>query len=267
MDQDDMDYRTLRKIQQQEKGSPLLMRIDQKFYQKFSEHLKNFQRIAEKEDNANKLKLFDDEIQNTKKIAFAIYELREKKIMQAALSKVRGGKPDLRNLLEMEKEFFGSLVDQINISRRKILENETDNEMTAKIERKTNHERKRTRKHIDKKYILKNKITDEIKKQYSMDCDVRELKDINYLLSKYYKYYAATISKNNLLDLVQAILEKYDHGDACINRFYTYVRYFIETGRLKSVGSGNSSSYEIMRNISIPKKKENDSGILNDLGA
>ena len=264
MDQEDINYRTLREIQQREKTSPLITKIDQKFYQKFSEYLKNLQRIAGEENDANKLELFDAKIQNTKNIAFNVYELREKKIMQAALSKVRGGKPDLRNLLEKEKKLFDSLVDQTNTSRKEILENETDNEMTDEIKRKTYQERKRTRKHIDKKYILKNEITDKIKRQYSMDCDVRELKDIDYLLGR---YYATTISRNNLLELIQAILEKYDHGDACINRFYTYVRYFMETGRLKSVGSGISLAYEIIKDISIPKKKEDDSGILDEIGA
>ena len=129
MDQEDINYKTLRRIQQQEKTSPLLTKIYQKFYQKFSEYLKNLQRIAEKEDDANKLKLFDDEIQNTKKIAFNIYELREKKIIQAALSKVRGGKPDLKNLLEIEKRLYDSLVKQIIVSREEILE--------QKLEKKT----------------------------------------------------------------------------------------------------------------------------------
>ena len=145
MDQEDINYKTLRKIQQQEKTSPLLTKIDRNFYQKFSEYLKNLQRIAEKEDDANKLKLFDDEIQNTKKIAFNIYELREKKIIQAALSKVRGGKPDLKNLLEIEKRLYDSLVKQIIVSREEILEQKLEKKTdvksapeTGKKERKSN---------------------------------------------------------------------------------------------------------------------------------
>lgn len=129
MDQEDINYKTLRKIQQQEKTSPLLTKIDRNFYQKFSEYLKNLQRIAEKEGNSQKIKLFDDEIQNTKKIAFNIYELREKKIIQTALSKVRGGKPDLKNLLEIEKRLYDSLVEQIIATREEILE--------QKVEKKT----------------------------------------------------------------------------------------------------------------------------------
>ncbi len=117
MDQDDINYKKLRKIQQQEKTLPLLTKIDQNFYEKFSEYQTNLQRIAANEENTQKKKLFDDEIQNTKKIGFNIYEQREKKIVQAALSKVRGGKPDLTNLLKREKKLFDSLVEQIIVSR------------------------------------------------------------------------------------------------------------------------------------------------------
>ncbi|MCK5459133.1 MAG: DNA replication complex GINS family protein, partial [Thermoplasmatales archaeon] len=127
----------------QEKTSPLLTKIDQKFYQKFSEYLKNLQRIAEKEDDANKLKLFDDEIQNTKKIAFNIYELREKKIIQAALSKVRGGKPDLKNLLEIEKRLYDSLVKQIIVSREEILEQKLEKRTDPKLSSETGEKKKK----------------------------------------------------------------------------------------------------------------------------
>lgn len=144
MDQEDINYKTLRKIQQQEKTFPLLTKIDQKFYQKFSEYLKNLQRIAEKEENSQKIKLFDDEIQNTKKIAFNIYELREKKIIQTALSKVRGGKPDLKNLLDIEKRLYDSLVKQIIVSREEILEQKLEKKTDVKSAPETGKKEKKS---------------------------------------------------------------------------------------------------------------------------
>lgn len=144
MDQEDINYKTLRKIQQQEKTFPLLTKIDRNFYQKFSEYLKNLQRIAEKEGNSQKIKLFDDEIQNTKKIAFNIYELREKKIIQAALSKVRGGKPDLKNLLDIEKKLFDSLVKQIIVSREEILEQKLEKKTDVKSAPETGKKEKKS---------------------------------------------------------------------------------------------------------------------------
>jgi len=144
MDQEDINYKTLRKIQQQEKTFPLLTKIYRDFYQKFSEYLKNLQRIAEKEENSQKIKLFDDEIQNTKKIAFNVYELREKKIIQAALSKVRGGKPDLKNLLEIEKRLYDSIVKQIIVSREEILEQKLEKKTDVKSAPETGKKEKKS---------------------------------------------------------------------------------------------------------------------------
>lgn len=132
MDEDDISYKTLRKIQQQEKKLPLLTRINQNFYKKFSEYLRNLQRIAENEENSQRIQLFNDEIQNTKNIALNIYELREKKIVQAALSKVRGGKTDLKNLLEIEKKLFDSLVEQIIVLRKELLEQKIEKKIKTK---------------------------------------------------------------------------------------------------------------------------------------
>jgi len=108
MNVDDTAYKTLRKIQLAEENSTLLTKIDQKFYSKFSEYQESPDNISEKE------------IQNIKKIFFGICELREKKIVQAALSKVRRGKPDLKNMLDEEKKLFDSVLDVLMQTRIKL---------------------------------------------------------------------------------------------------------------------------------------------------
>ena len=105
---DDTAYMTFRKIQLEEEKSPLLTKIERKFYSKLSEFQKNPNNMTEKE------------IQNVEKIFVGICEIREKKIVQAALSKVRGGKPDLKNMLDEEKRLFDSIVDIILQSRKRI---------------------------------------------------------------------------------------------------------------------------------------------------
>ena len=104
---DDTAYMIFRKIQLMEEKSPLLTKIEQKFYSKLSEFQKNPNNMTEKE------------IQNVEKIFVGICEIREKKIVQAALSKVRGGKPDLKNMLDEEKRLFDSIVDIILQSRKR----------------------------------------------------------------------------------------------------------------------------------------------------
>ncbi len=108
MEFDDTAYMTFRKIQLMEEKSPLLTKIEQMFYSKLSEYQENPSNMTEKE------------IQNIKKIFIGICEIRERKIVQAALSKARGGKPDLKNMLDEEKKLFDSIVDIILQSRKRI---------------------------------------------------------------------------------------------------------------------------------------------------
>ena len=133
MDIDEIDYKTLRRIQQLEKNSSLLTKIDSNFYFKSSEYLKNLDKLIEKEDNYPKNKLLQDEIQNTKKIATGIYEQREKKIVQAALSKARGGRPDLKNLLNVEKPLYDSIINLMMQSRKEILNNKAEENKNNEI--------------------------------------------------------------------------------------------------------------------------------------
>ena len=43
MDQEEINYKVLREIQQKEKNSPLLTDIDKDFYKKFLEYVKNLE--------------------------------------------------------------------------------------------------------------------------------------------------------------------------------------------------------------------------------
>jgi len=144
MDAEDINYKNLRRIQQLEKNSPLPTKIDSNFYQNLSSYLKTLEKMAEKEENQQKIKLIKEELQNTKKIADNIYELREKKIVQAALSTVRGGKPDLKNLIEPEKKLFDTLVDQIIASRKTIFEKKSEEIKEDKVKPKEETEEKIT---------------------------------------------------------------------------------------------------------------------------
>ncbi|MBP1662156.1 MAG: hypothetical protein H6P94_405 [Thermoplasmatales archaeon] len=118
----EINYKTLRRIQQDEQTSALLTKIHPTFYKDLASFQKTLEGNIEQEKNPLKLKLFNDEAQNIKKIANSIYELREKKIVQAALATARGATPELNNFLEIEKKLYRSLVEQINLSRNEIFE-------------------------------------------------------------------------------------------------------------------------------------------------
>jgi DNA replication factor GINS len=121
MDTNEINYKILRKIQQIEEKSPILTKIDSHFYNSTSEYIKNLNIRLDKESNSQKQMLLKNEIQNTNKIIRYIYENREKKIILASISKARGGKPDLRNLIKSEKYLFDSTLELILHSRKQLL--------------------------------------------------------------------------------------------------------------------------------------------------
>lgn len=117
---DEINYRYLRKIQQSERDSPVLTRIESNFYTSLSKYLRDLEGRLEKESPSQKYNLLKDEIQNTKKIAANIYEQREKKVLLAAVSKARGGNPDLNNLVNVEQELFNSVLKLMKQSREQL---------------------------------------------------------------------------------------------------------------------------------------------------
>jgi len=123
MDEEEINYRALRKIQQLEKNSPVLISLKTDFYKDLSEYLTALDTRFEKESNSQKKILLKDEVQTTKKIAVNIYEQREKKILLAAVSKARGRNPDVKNMLSAEENLYKSILKSMGESRNQVLEN------------------------------------------------------------------------------------------------------------------------------------------------
>ena len=184
METEEITYKNLRRIQQLEKNSPMLSKINNNFYENLSEYLKNLQKDIDQEKNPENTKLFQEEIENIKKIAFSIYELREKKIVQAALSKVRGAKPDLKNTLTIEKKLFESIVETINQTR----------EETLKEKSKTD----------EKKEIIQKEPKKEEKKQNTNQI-VRLLENVPEFIGTDMKTY--TLRKDDVISLSKEIVD------------------------------------------------------------
>lgn len=119
---EEINYKILRKIQEIEKNSPILSELKPDFYRVFNEYLLNLNKRLNLEKSTQKKMLISDEIENTKKIGISIYEHREKKILLAAISKARGGNPDLKNIIQEEKILFDSVYGLILNSRKSTLE-------------------------------------------------------------------------------------------------------------------------------------------------
>ena len=122
MVEEEINYRTLRKIQDLEKKSPVLVEIGDSFYSDLSNYLKGLEGRLINESEPQKLSLLKDELRNIEKIVKSIYESREKKILLAAISKARGGNPNLNHLLDEESVLYDSILKNMISSRKKIFE-------------------------------------------------------------------------------------------------------------------------------------------------
>ncbi len=124
----DISYITLRKIQQAEKNSSTLTKIDRDFYRELSSFLLDLNNKLLKEDSPKRQLLLREELQSIEKIATSIYEQREKKILIAAMTKSRGGNPNIKNLIDGEEELFKAICDILTNTRIALLKGETSRE-------------------------------------------------------------------------------------------------------------------------------------------
>jgi len=159
MDDEEFGYIQLRKIQEAERKTPLLTKIHDNFYEKGMNHLQKLQNRLELETKSSRNMILHDQIQSIEKILKSIYELREKKIILAAMAKARGGNPSEKHFLESELDLFNQLYALLMETRKQIFSSEIedlDNEITI-----LNEEEKKTKKPIDK--IPSKKDNKEIK--------------------------------------------------------------------------------------------------------
>ena len=122
MNADEINYKTLRRIQEMEKKSPSLTRIESNFYNDLSKYLENLDGRLGKESSPQKQMLLKVEMRDTNKIVTSIYEMREKKILLATISKARGRDPNLKNLVDVEKDLFESTLELMTQMRKQVLE-------------------------------------------------------------------------------------------------------------------------------------------------
>ena len=134
MEEDEINYKTLRKIQQMEKNSPILTELTPNFYYDLSDYLDNLEKRLGNETSSQKQTLLKDEIKNITGISTNIYEQREKKILLAAISKARGGNPDLKNMADIEKDLFENILEYMYDLRKKILKMKDSKNHTDKTE-------------------------------------------------------------------------------------------------------------------------------------
>lgn len=155
--EEELNYKTMRKIQELEKKSPTLSELSDDFYQELSKYIDSLEQRVIKEESDQKKNLLKDEVQNIKKIAINIYEHREKKIILASISKIRGGNPDLKHLIEDEKELFDSVYNIMNKSRKSLLDNKKEEKNLKELKEEISKEQNNEVKENDNPILSINK--------------------------------------------------------------------------------------------------------------
>ncbi|HHH77995.1 MAG TPA: hypothetical protein ENL18_02130 [Thermoplasmatales archaeon] len=124
-------YAKLRSLERMERQSPELTNIGNDFYRSAFEYIKElekrFDEEMEKNPSSKKVSLISDELRNTRRIWESIFERREKKVVQAALSAARGGSHTPKSLTEQEKIFYGELLEILRKNREMIFGGQTRN--------------------------------------------------------------------------------------------------------------------------------------------
>jgi DNA replication initiation complex subunit (GINS family) len=201
MNENEINYKNLRKIQQIEKESPTLTKIESSFYTALSDYLKYLDSRLEKESSSQKQMLLKEEIQNTRKIATNIYEQREKKIILAAISKARRGEPDLKNLVGVERNLFDSILQMMVQTREELLNKET----------REKEEEKTVESNVESKYgNKKQEITSQ--KQENNNSIVMVTKDIPEFIGTDAKKY--NLRKGDVISLPQDMSDTLSKRDA-----------------------------------------------------
>lgn len=162
MNIEEINYKTLRKIQQIEESNSLLSKIDENLYLNFSNYIKNLNLRLKKENNQQRKIILKNEIINTKKIVKDIYDQREKKILFAIMTKVRGGEPNLKHLIKSEKKLFESILEIVSSMRQEIIEQKKKSNINKISDNTNNINNKKIKYSKNKIFLIKDNIPEFI---------------------------------------------------------------------------------------------------------
>jgi len=121
-----LTYEKLRNIDEMERRSAALTKIDADFYSQALRYIEEIERRLEKESSPQKAIILSDELRNTRRLLQSIFERREKKIISYALLSAKTGKEVPQNLTNEEKIFYNEVLNVIKENRKKIFERRKD---------------------------------------------------------------------------------------------------------------------------------------------
>lgn len=101
-----------------------LTKLQLDFYSELGEYLskleQEFQAEYKARPSSQKALLLREELERAKRLTELIYSEREEKILSAACSAARGGKPDLKHLSKEEKKLYDELLSSLTRTRAQL---------------------------------------------------------------------------------------------------------------------------------------------------
>lgn len=122
---EEITYTTLRNRQQREE-KPGLTRLAPDFYrrarQRIAELREEYEQAHAEGSSHQRTMVLLDEVSKMEETLEELYHLRERKVVQMALTKARGGDPDVDNLTPVEEDLFERIVDLLAEHEERTLE-------------------------------------------------------------------------------------------------------------------------------------------------
>ncbi|MBU3902530.1 MAG: hypothetical protein KKE04_04095 [Candidatus Thermoplasmatota archaeon] len=135
MSKEELNCEKLRQILEMERmqkirKNRLLTEIEPDFYSNLMSYLNKLQTTFEEEYKINptsaKTMLLRDELNRAKTLSENLFEIREEKVVMATLSAIKGGKPDLKFMVNEEKMLYRHLLNVLKENREQIFSTELE---------------------------------------------------------------------------------------------------------------------------------------------
>ncbi|HUR70128.1 MAG TPA: hypothetical protein VM370_12865 [Candidatus Thermoplasmatota archaeon] len=124
-DEEEFTYSALVNRWRRERSASALSKMDGHFYEHFDATLRELRTEYEKEHASNpatpKVLILQDELMNLTRVRDDLYDLRERKIVAAAVIAARGGNPDRGHMTKEEDLLFEELLRTMRDARRNLL--------------------------------------------------------------------------------------------------------------------------------------------------
>lgn len=124
-DEEDFTYPALVNRWRRERAATALTKMDGHFYEAFDQRLRELREEYTREHAVNpatpKVLILQDELMNLQRVREDLYDLRERKIVTAALIAARGGHPDRSHLTKEEDILFDEVLKVLRDARRNLL--------------------------------------------------------------------------------------------------------------------------------------------------